>query len=132
MTRREKLFSIANKLKENKIGVILIQIDEAHTDKWPIGRDYQPSIQSDFNDRLNRTNNFIQQYNPPLDSLTIIVDDWNNSYGDRFRAWPDKYYLIDNNFNVIAKSEYGTDENNDGVITLDCVVLVERLIENLI
>ena len=125
MARREKLFSLAPRLIEKSIGVILIQINEAHSNKWPIGKEHCPSIQKSFKERLDRANDFLTKYECPF---PIYVDDWSNNFELRFRAWPDKYYLVNDQKIVVAKSEYGVAGDNDGVITKDCTVLLEELL----
>lgn len=106
-----KLFSLANKLKKNNLGVILIQIDEAHSSAWPIGLQNQPEPHKTFQDRINRAKLFIDNYNSPY---PVYIDGWDNQFSDIFRAWPDKFHFIDKNLTILAKSEYGIGEKYDG------------------
>ena len=127
MARREFLFSLAPQLQEKNIGVVLIQINEAHSIKWPIGRDHCPEVQKDFEERVERANQFQEKYDCPF---PIYIDDWSDEFELKFRAWPDKYYYIDQDKKVLKKSEYGTTGENDGVVTKDYSILLSQLIEN--
>ena len=56
----------------------------------------------------------------------ILVDTWENDYANKYKSWPDKYYCIDQNRKIIAKSEYGNTQ--DALINKDCCVLIEELL----
>jgi hypothetical protein len=126
MHRKDKLFALAEDLKKKNIKLFLIQIEEAHTDKWPIGREYQPTNHRDFEDRVKRAQSFNEQHQVPY---PILIDDWDNTYSNTFQAWPDKYYFVDEEKIVRQKSTYGTEGDRDGKVTLDCVDLLQQLIE---
>lgn len=113
------------------IKIILIQIEEAHTNAWPIGRSHQPENHKSQEDRMNAAKDFVQnvlnyEINPKLkEYFEIYVDIFpENAYELRFRAWPDKYYLLDNNRNVVKKSEYNHNENIDGLIIEDWLNII--------
>lgn len=117
-------------MRLHNINFLLIQIDEAHSDEWPMYIDLilgvkQVPDQRTFFDRIERANYFINNYNPPFETL---IDSWDNTYANLFQSWPDKYYCLDNNMNIIAKSSYHTDGENEAKIIEDCVGLIERLI----
>jgi len=123
-----KLFGMAEALKKNNISIILIQIDEAHSNAWPLGINNllgveEPEPQKIFEDRVARANYFVENYHPPY---TVMIDVWNNDFAEMFRAWPDKYHFIDDNFEIIAKSEYHTDGDNDALIMEDCTRVLEK------
>jgi hypothetical protein len=122
MKRRERFFALDSRLKKNNINVIMVQIEEAHTDLWPIGQDYLPKNHKDFDDRIERANSFIKEYDCPY---PVYVDGWDNRFERVFRAWPDKYYFIDENKIVLNKSEYGINENDDGKVLLDYTNLLK-------
>ena len=126
MHRKERLFALAEKLKEKNIKLFLIQIEEAHTDKWPIGRDYQPTNHKDMTDRIQRAQLFNEEHQVPY---PILIDGWDNVYAETFQAWPDKYYFINQDKVVLQKSMYGTTGESDGKVILDCVDLLKQLIE---
>jgi superfamily I DNA and/or RNA helicase len=111
-------------LKEHNLKVILIQLDEAHSDAWPVALKDQPSPQKDFQTRVSRANYFVDKYSIPY---TTYIDKWDNEFAELFRAWPDKYYCIDKNLQVVAKSEYGREGENEARVILDYTVLLERL-----
>jgi len=122
-----KLFAMSDELVKKNINVVLIQIDEAHTTAWPQAIDVilnveQPEPQKTFQDRINRANFFVENYQPPYD---VYIDGWDNQFAELFRAWPDKYHLIDKNKTILAKSKY----NKEGIILEDCTVFLQKLIE---
>lgn len=125
---------MANRLKENNIGVFLIYIDEAHSSAWPMYIDEilnveQPKPQNKIQDRIKRAKYFINEYKPPY---KIYVDTWKNEFAETYKAWPDKYYIIDENLTIIAKSEYNNHnegKNDDAKIIEDCTVALGRLID---
>jgi hypothetical protein len=110
-------------MKEHNILFILIQIDEAHSDLWPTGLVNQPEPQKNIYDRLHRAQHFVKTENVPLQ---VYVDDWNNEFAECYRAWPDKFYGINKNKQIIAKSEYGTDAK----IMKDCIEVITEIISN--
>jgi hypothetical protein len=57
--RKERLFSLADRMKKNGINFILIQIDEAHSTAWPKGVPNTPEPQKNFQDRVDRANKFV-------------------------------------------------------------------------
>lgn len=115
-------------MEKNKIKFLLIQIDEAHSTAWPIGLKNTPEPQKTFEERLERANNFNDTENPPF---PILVDGWNNEFAELFRAWPDKYYCINNEYKVLAKAEYGSGKEDDAKIIEDCTVLIKKIISTL-
>ena len=110
------------------IKFILIQIDEAHSTAWPAELVNTPTPQVDLNDRVSRANIFASENDLNDDTNTafsIFVDDWDNTFGELFRAWPDVFYLVDHDKKVIAKSEYG--KFKDARINYDCTTYLETL-----
>ena len=111
---------------DKKIKFLLVQINEAHSSAWPIGLPDQPEPQKCYADRVNRAIEFVDEEDP-RESFIIRVDGWDDLFDNKFRTWPDKYYLIDNQYKVLAKSEYG--KKKDGLIDLDCLDLLNHLIK---
>ena len=107
-------------MKAKNINVILIQIDEAHSSAWPKGLKNQVDPQKDFDDRVKRANEFKETDKVPFE---ILVDTWENDYANKYKSWPDKYYCIDKNKKIIAKSEY-----TNAIINKDCCLLIEELL----
>ena len=74
----KKLFDLAPIMKTNNIHLILIQIDEAHSDDaWPVAVEHLLDVQpvkshKCFQDRIDRAKYFIDAYKPPFD---IYIDD---------------------------------------------------------
>jgi len=124
-----KLFALADKVREHNFNVILIQVDEAHSiDGWPVYIDEifgveQPQSQKTFADRVARANHFIETYNPPY---PVFIDGWNNEFEQTFRAWPDKYHCIDDTLQVIAKAEYHKDKVKEARVVEDYVDLLNK------
>ncbi len=121
---------MANVLYENNINIILIQIDEAHSDAWPMAiKDLlnveQPKPQQTFEDRVNRANHFVNNYKSPY---PVYIDTWNNNFAELFRIWPDNYYCVDNKLKVIAKSEYYLHDEDEAEVIEDCTIFLESLL----
>ena len=106
------------------IKFILIQIDEAHSTKWPIGLINTPEPQKDFAERVERANLFVTKNKPPK-PIEVYIDGWDNLFGDKFQAWPDKYYCIDSNYKIIHKATYGS--KSDALIDMECTELINLL-----
>ena len=104
------------------ISIILVQIDEAHSTKWPVGLENTPTPQASFNDRVNRGKAFFA--NVPK-SIICTIDGWDNKFANGFRAWPDVYYLTDSTHTVITKSTYG--ESRDARIDIDCIDVIKTI-----
>lgn len=114
-----------DELDKQNLKVILIQIDEAHSNAWPRGLPNEPAPQSSFEDRVERANNFVKEH---IVQYPVFVDSWDNSFAEIFQAWPDKYYCIDKDLKVIGKSEYGDGVNNaEAVILKDYTDLLKEL-----
>ena len=123
MARKRELFDAATSLADRGVGVILVQIHEAHSSAWPTGLDQQPEPQTCLLDRLQRANEFMAEDQPPF---PVLVDTWADTFEQTFQAWPDKYYLITRDMQVLAKSTYGT--RADALIDVDCISLVRRIL----
>jgi len=111
---------MADLMKQKQIKFLLVQIDEAHSTRWPIGLTETPEPQKTFNERIERCNTFVNKHQNQLnDPFSVLIDGFDNQFANMFRAWPDKYYLVNNVFQVIAKSEYGS--KSDALIDVDCI-----------
>ena len=122
---------MADTLYKNNLNVILVQIDEAHSDGWPVGIESilnvpQPSPHKSFQDRIDRANYFVNKYNP---SYPVYIDGWDNIFANTFQAWPDKFYCVDKDLKVISKSEYHKDGDLEAKIIVDYTKLLESLID---
>ena len=118
-------------LKRCNINVILIQLDEAHSSAWPMGLKEQPDPQTDFKCRMDRAKLFVEKYNCPFN---VYVDGWDNMFENTFRAWPDKFYLVDfdsdnDEYIIECKSEYNGKGEKEAVIIYDYVNVLEDLIK---
>lgn len=111
-------------MKKRDILFILIQIDEAHSSAWPAGLENQPEPQKDISDRLERANKFVSEEIVPF---PVFVDTWNNDFAETYLAWPDKYYLFDENLTILQMSTYGHEGERDALIDVDCVELIKNM-----
>ncbi len=119
----KSLFGLKSYLDKANLSVILIQIDEAHSDAWPLALENQPPEQKTFQDRIQRAKYFINNYHPPY---PVFIDSWTNDFAELFNAWPDKYHCVNQELKVIAKSEYGTGDS-EACIIKDYVELLREL-----
>jgi hypothetical protein len=120
------MLALNQKMHNKNIKFLLVQINEAHSSAWPVGLPDQPEPHKCFEDRISRAKEFIEK-DKPKDPFIVRVDGWSNLFDDTFRTWPDKYYLIDLNYKVIAKSEYGMRGN--ALIDIDCFDLLNDLLK---
>lgn len=107
------------------IKFLLVQINEAHSSAWPAGLPDQPEPQKCYTDRVNRAIKFVEE-SDPKDPFVIRVDGFDNLFDNKFRIWPDKYYFINNQYIVLAKSEYNS--KRDGLIDVDCLDLLKNIL----
>ena len=112
------------------MNVILIQIDEAHSNAWPLSINElldveQPKPQRTYDDRISRANEFVMKYEPPY---PVFIDGWSNDFAELFRAWPDKYHCVNKDLIVVAKSEYHSGDDKEATVMEDCTVVLEELI----
>ena len=120
------LFSVASQLEEIGVRLILIQIHEAHSDAWPVGLANQPSVQRSFQDRIERANRFAIEHQVPYD---IYIDGWDDRFEQEFRAWPDRYFLVDlEGLVVTMTSTYN--KRQDALVDYDCLELVHDLLDS--
>ena len=126
MARRERLFGLAEKIEAvGNIEVIMVYISEAHTKLWPLGRSDHPDPQVDLNDRLERANEFTEKNQIPY---TVLVDTWEGDFEKIYQAWPDKYFLLDENQQIVTQSTYHKNGSLDGQIKVDCTEVLEKLL----
>lgn len=107
-------------MKLYKIELILVQICEAHTNKWPLGMIDHPIQHKNFEERIQRANEFNNSY--PY--FEVYIDSFDNKFENTYHAWPDKYVIIDKNKKIIGKSEYSM----NAVVIYDYAKLIEDLI----
>ena len=126
MARKERLFALAEKIeKAGSIKVIMVYISEAHTKLWPLGRSDHPDPQVDLTDRLERARIFTETNKIPF---PVFVDTWEGDFERTYQAWPDKYFLLDENHRILTQSTYHKTGDADGLIKVDCTVLLEQLL----
>lgn len=110
-------------MKEKNIGLILIQIEEAHTKKWPLGFIDHPDNHNTFEQRVSRANQFASRF---YQFDNVYVDGWNNDFEQTFQAWPDRFVLIDKNLVILEKSEYSM----NAIIINDYADIISSIIMN--
>lgn len=75
-------------------------------------------------DRMKRANEF--QANNPECPYPLYVDTWEDTFEQRYRAWPDKYaYITTVDYKLIQTSTYGM--VRDALIDEDVILLVRKL-----
>lgn len=123
MVRVKRLLDLYPKMKDSNYRLVLVQIQEAHTKLWPLGMSDHPDAQKDFKERVSRANAFRDKYSIPY---RIVVDPWGDLFEKKFRAWPDKYYMIapDSDHTILAKSEYSL----DALVKNDYGEMLERIL----
>lgn len=109
-------------MKQMNIGLILVQIEEAHTVKWPLGFADHPLNHTTFEARVARANEFVAKFSQ---FTNVYVDAWTNDFENAFQAWPDRFVLIDPDLKILAKSEYSM----DALIVDDYADIIESMIE---
>ena len=121
-------------MSEKNIKFLLVQINEAHSSAWPVGLPDQPEPHKCYRDRESRAKEFVEKdlktktdQKLSEDPFIVRVDGWDNLADNTFRLWPDKYYLIDRDYKVLAKAEYGRDA--DALINVDCIEVLHDLLK---
>lgn len=110
-------------MENNNIGLILVQIEEAHTNKWPLGFTDHPSNHHTFVNRVSRANEFVNKF-PKFKN--VYVDGWTNDFEQEFQAWPDRFVLVDSNLMILEKSEYSM----GAIIINDYADIISSMIKN--
>jgi hypothetical protein len=95
---------MSKQLKEHNIEVLMVYINEAHSERWPIGRESHPTVHQSFEDRVQRAQQFHAKESIPYPTF---VDNWSNVFSDTFHSWPDRYVLSDVNKIIVRTAEYG-------------------------
>lgn len=108
-------------MKKKNIGLILIQIEEAHTKKWPLGFSDHPENHNTFENRVFRANEFVKKFDK---FENVYIDGWENIFEETFQAWPDRFILVDKNLKILAKSEY----SNNAIIINDYADIIRSMI----
>lgn len=106
MLRLSRLLSMYDKLMLSNFRLVLVQINEAHSDKWPIGLKDHPTVQQSLACRINRAYAFKLQYNV---RYPIFIDTWDDLFENTYHAWPDKYHIITDDKTLTAKATYNLD-----------------------
>lgn len=78
----------------NKVAVVFVYVDDAHTSEWPAGVVNQPEPQADQADRERRAQSFAAEHivSP---AMSMVVDGWNNAMDKLCALWPDTAYEVD-------------------------------------
>ena len=107
----------------------MVQIDEAHSSLWPVGLPHTPMSHTSIEDRYLAGKEFATLHPEVISEsgpFRLLIDGWDNSFANTYRAWPDKYYLIDiPTHKVLAKSTYG-----DALLDVDCTTIIQELVND--
>jgi len=149
-------------MAERGISFVLVHVDEAHSNAWPIlgrpsldPRNARAFVESDpyfaaaastssastssastssASTSSASTSSASTSSASTSPAFSVLVDSWANTFGNAFRAWPDKYYLLERGededgratYRVAAFSEYGS--RRDAVIDTECTDLIRSLL----
>jgi type I thyroxine 5'-deiodinase len=93
-----------------KIDFLGVYISEAHAqDEWPLGVKYCFNQPKTIEDRLEIARNFVSEFKF---ELPMLVDTMANEFDTRFAAWPERFYIVQNNELVLVgepTTEFGFD-----------------------
>jgi len=93
-----------------------------------------PTPQTSISDRISRAEKFTRRICSTFPEaeqaindgiITILVDTWENDFGNTCQAWPDVYYCVDSSMVILAKSTYG--KHRDALIDVDCLDVLRSL-----
>lgn len=74
---------------------------------------------------MDRASEYVSKDKPPF---PVYIDTWEDNFEQTFRAWPDKFYMIDKEKRILAKSTYGA--RADALIDVDCVHIIRQIIQD--
>ena len=131
MVRLGTLLDLAPRLAAaaDRIRVVLVQIQEAHTTRWPLGMTDHPEPQASLEERMERARSFRTRFALPS-CFRLLVDPWTDPFEQRFRAWPDCYVMVsaasgDGIRTVEAQSTYSM----DALVITDYAQILTALLE---
>ena len=101
----------------------MVQIEEAHITKWPLGFTDHPENHHTFEDRVLRANEFVSKF-PQFKN--VYVDGWTNDFEHVFQAWLDRFVLIDSDLITLEKFEYSM----DAAIIRDHANIIESMVDS--
>ena len=108
-----------------RIKIVLLQIEEAHSDGWKIGLDHHPKNHESMEHRVECAKDFVRNEKPPYPVYVDIFPD--NVAEKELQLWPDVYYLFNNNYDILQKSEYHHGGIRDAKIIEDSTDLLMRI-----
>ena len=125
------MYLIKEELNNLDLDIILVYIQEAHTeDKWPIGHQFKIDnfvtnclSYTNFEQKIGRALSFRELTQSPYE---IYVDNVENSVSDRYQAWPDKYYLVNEEGKVLFHSY--SSNYRPSVVDIDCYDLLQEIV----
>lgn len=128
---------MASRLAAADINVILVHIDEAHSSLWPVAIDSifsqegvtvtQPEPHKSLEDRVARAQDFIDNYKPPF---PVFIDYFDNQFAEKYRAWPDRFIIVDHNKTVFSQAAYHGSGDKEAIIITDCTEVLETLLSS--
>ena len=129
MVRLGALLELAPRLEaaEGRVRVVLVQIQEAHTTRWPLGMTDHPEPHATIEERMERARAFRSRL---PSCFRLLVDPWGDPFEQRFRAWPDRYVMLapadeSGNRIVEAQSTYSM----DAVVETDYARILTELLD---
>lgn len=125
MARLQALIDMYPQVIKSDHDIVFIQINEAHSNKWPLGLTDHPEVHQSYTDRVNRAEKFVSDYNFPY---RVLIDGWSDEFESTYHAWPDQYVLIDVNTGVILDMSR-FDGPTEAMVTNDYADVLNRVIQ---
>lgn len=117
---------MAPALRRAGVAVVLIYIHEAHSSAWPVGLPDQPEPHACYADRVRRACAF-RDANPGL-PYPLYLDTWGDAFEQRYRAWPDHYYLVEAATGRLQAQSTYAHVRGEALVDEDLAQLLARLL----
>ena len=109
----------------SKYHLVFVQINEAHSERWPLGFSDHPTVQKNMEERVTRALEFKKENKFPY---PLYIDKWSDDFENTYHAWPDQYCVIScDTGEILDMSRYST----DALIVNDYADLIEKEVSEL-
>ena len=90
-----------------------------------MGLENEPDVHKSLKDKVTKIEKYINEDNPPF---PVFIDSFEGEFEELYQAWPDKYYLVNNDKKILITSEYS--KYKEAVINYDCLFLLHDIVNN--